>query len=66
VLVIVKFGYVPEVEIPVPELRTTVWSGAVFVMVKLGYVPLVEIPVPAEIDTIWSGALLVITPVELS
>jgi hypothetical protein len=33
VFVIVKLGYVPLVDIPVPEFNTTVWSGAVFVTV---------------------------------
>jgi hypothetical protein len=33
VLVIVKLGYVPLVDIPAPPVKTTVWSGAVFVTV---------------------------------
>jgi hypothetical protein len=33
VLVMVKLGYVPLVDIPVPAVKTTVWSGAVFVTV---------------------------------
>ena len=36
VLVIVKLGYVPLVDIPVPAVKATVWSGAVFVIVKFG------------------------------
>lgn len=54
VFVIVKFGYVPVTEIPVPLLRTTVWSGAEFVICKLP--PMTErtdessdMPVPADI-----------------
>jgi hypothetical protein len=65
VLVIVKLGYVPLVLMPVPAVKTTVWSGAVLVTVKLGYVPLVEMPVPPAIATVWSGAAFVTTPVVL-
>ena len=43
VLVIVKLGYVPLVLMPVPAVKATVWSGAVFVMVR---VPLVVIGLP--------------------
>ena len=35
VLVIVKLGYVPLVDMPVPPVSTTVWSGAVLVMVAV-------------------------------
>jgi len=48
--VIVKFGYVPLTEIPVPAVKTTVWSGAVFVIVKVPLLVIGEpetlIPVP--------------------
>ena len=55
VLVIVKFGYVPVVDIPVPAVNDTVWSGAVLVIVKVPLVviglPDTEIPVPAVAAT---------------
>jgi hypothetical protein len=55
VLVIVKFGYVPDVLMPVPAVNTTVWSGAVFVIVSVPLVvigePLTEMPVPADAAT---------------
>jgi hypothetical protein len=55
VFVIVKFGYVPDVLMPVPAVNTTVWSGAVFVIVSVPLVvigePLTEIPVPADAAT---------------
>jgi hypothetical protein len=35
-LVTVKLGYVPLTLIPVPAVRTTVWSGAALVTVKFG------------------------------
>jgi hypothetical protein len=56
VLVIVKLGYVPLVDIPVPAVKTTVWSGAVLVTVKVPLpvigLPLTEIPVPAVAATL--------------
>ena len=42
--VMVKLGYIPEVEIPVPGVRLTAWSGAVLVII----VPVTLIPEPAE------------------
>ena len=33
VLVIVKFGYVPDVLMPVPPVKVTVWSGAALLIV---------------------------------
>ena len=49
VLVIVKFGYVPLTEIPVPGDRATTWSGALLVTVSESVVSSVvsDIPVPA-------------------
>ena len=56
VLVIVKLGYVPLVDIPVPAVKTTVWSGAVLVMFNVPLVviglPVMEIPVPAVAATL--------------
>ena len=46
-LVIVKFGYVPLVEIPVPAVRTTVWSGALFESVPA----VSDSPVPTVISS---------------
>ena len=47
VLVIVKLGYVPLVDIPVPAVKTTVWSGAVLVTVTAPVAPDTLIPVLA-------------------
>jgi hypothetical protein len=46
--VMVKFGYVPVTEIPVPAVSATVWSGAVLVNVNVSVTASVvtEIPVP--------------------
>jgi hypothetical protein len=56
VLVIVKLGYVPLVLIPVPAVKTTVWSGAVLVTVKVPLpvmgLPDTLIPVPAVAATL--------------
>ena len=56
VLVIVKLGYVPVVDIPVPAVKATVWSGAVFVMFNVPLVviglPVTLIPVPAVAATL--------------
>ena len=43
VAVIVKLGYEPVTDIPVPEFKVTVWSGAVLVITF----PPKLIPVPA-------------------
>jgi hypothetical protein len=55
IFVIVKLGYVPEIEIPVPAVNATTWSGAVFVIVKVPLEvigePEIEIPVPAVAAT---------------
>lgn len=55
VAAIVKVGYVPVTFIPVPELSTTTWSGAVFVTVMLPAVvigpPETLMPVPAVRST---------------
>ena len=32
--VMVKLGYVPDIDMPVPAVKATVWSGAVFVIVN--------------------------------
>ena len=50
---------------PVPAVKTTVWSGKVLVTVKAGYVPVADIPVPLAMLTVWSGAVLVIVNVPL-
>jgi hypothetical protein len=47
VLVIVKLGYVPLVLMPVPPVKTTVWSGAVLVTVTAPVEPETLIPVLA-------------------
>jgi len=56
VLVIVKLGYVPLVLMPVPAVKTTVWSGAVLVMFKVPLVviglPVTLMPVPAVAATL--------------
>jgi hypothetical protein len=56
VLVIVKLGYVPVTDIPVPLFNTTVWSGAVLVIVMLGVVVGLatdaDIPVPLVTETL--------------
>ena len=56
VFVIVKLGYVPDVLIPVPAVKTTVWSGAVLVIVNVPDVviglPDTLIPVPAVAETL--------------
>jgi hypothetical protein len=66
VLVIVKLGYVPLVDIPVPAVNTTVWSGAVLVIVKVPLVviglPLIEIPVPAVAATLVTVPTLIEPP----
>ena len=54
-LVMVKFGYVPLVDIPVLAVKATVWSGAVLVMfivpeVVMG-LPDTLMPVPAVAAT---------------
>jgi hypothetical protein len=55
VFTIVKLGYVPLVDIPVPAVRLTVWSGAVFVIFNVPEVvigdPVTAIPVPAVAAT---------------
>jgi hypothetical protein len=55
VAAIVKVGYVPVTLIPVPEFKTTVWSGAVLVTVIEPDVvmgpPLTLMPVPAVRST---------------
>lgn len=55
-LVIVKFGYVPLIEIPVPPVKATVWSGAVLVIVSVPLLviglPDILIPVPALAATL--------------
>jgi hypothetical protein len=54
-LVTVKLGYVPLTEIPVPAVKVTTWSGAVFVIVNVPApvigLPETLIPVPAEAAT---------------
>ena len=56
VLVIVKLGYVPLVLMPVPAVKTTVWSGAVLVMFNVPLVviglPVTLMPVPAVAATL--------------
>ena len=47
VLVMVKLGYVPLVLMPVPPVKTTVWSGAVLVIVEPELDWLTDMPVPA-------------------
>ena len=51
-----KLGYVPLVLIPVPAVKVTVWSGAVFVIVKFPLevigLPEMLIPVPAVAPTL--------------
>jgi hypothetical protein len=60
VLVIVKFGYVPLVDIPAPAVKDTTWSGAVLVMVN---VPLVVIGLPEiEMPVLAVAATLVTVP----
>jgi hypothetical protein len=62
VLVIVKLGYVPLVDIPVPAVKTTVWSGAVLVIVK---VPLLVIGLPDTLIPVPAvAATLVTVPTE--
>jgi hypothetical protein len=62
VLVIVKLGYVPLVEIPVPAVKTTVWSGAELVIVN---VPLVVIGLPDTVIPVPAvAATLVTVPTE--
>jgi hypothetical protein len=58
VLVIVKLGYVPLVDIPVPAVNTTVWSGAVFVIVS---VPLVVIGLPVTLIPVLATAATLVT-----
>jgi len=63
VLVIVKLGYVPVVDMPVPAVKDTVWSGAVLVIVR---VPLVVIGLPEiEMPVLAVAATLVTVPVLL-
>jgi len=53
----VKFGYVPLTEIPVPAVKVTVWSGAVLVMVMVPLLVIGEpetlMPVPALAATVY-------------
>ena len=62
VLAIVKLGYVPVVDIPVPAVKDTVWSGAVLVIVRVPLVviglPDTEMPVPALAATLVTEPLL--------
>ena len=53
-LVIVKLGYVPETEMPVPAVNATVWSGALLVIVSVSVEALVVsvTPVPADIVSV--------------
>ena len=76
-LVMVKFGYVPLVDIPVLAVKATVWSGALLVMVSVPLVviglpltvipvpavaaTLVTVPVPAAVDAIVTPLLLLVT-----
>jgi hypothetical protein len=66
VLVIVKLGYVPLVDIPVPAVNTTVWSGAVLVTVKVPLpvmgLPDTLIPVPAVAATLVTVPTLIDPP----
>jgi len=66
VLVIVKLGYVPLVDIPVPAVKTTVWSGAVLVTVKVPLpvmgLPDTLIPVPAVAATLVTVPTLIEPP----
>ena len=70
VLVIVKLGYVPLVDIPVPAVNTTVWSGAVLVTVNVPIVviglPLIEIPVPAVAATLVTVPVLPVNKTPLA
>ena len=45
---IVKLGYVPDVDIPTPPVKETVWSGAELVTIGTVVVPPIDIPVPAD------------------
>ena len=53
--IIVKFGYVPPVVIPVPPLMVTIWSGAVLVIVTVPL--LVDADIPNPFVTALTGKL---------